>query len=75
MEINDRIKALREDNDLTQDIVAEAIGVTRRQYIRYEKGEQEPTVSKIKRICEYYHVSADYILGLPKGLKWPREPK
>jgi hypothetical protein len=24
-----------------------------------------------KKICEYYNVSADYILGLEKGMKWP----
>ncbi len=30
------------------------------------------TISKLKALCLYYHVSADYILGLPKGLDWPR---
>lgn len=75
MQINERILNLREDSDKTQAEIAMAIGVTRRQYIRYEKGEQEMTMSKIKSLCQYYSVSADYILGLPMGLSWPREPR
>lgn len=72
MQINERIKALREDKDLTQAYVSSKIEVTRRQYIRYEQGEQEMTVSRLKALCEFYGVSADYILGLPQGLSWPR---
>lgn len=47
METNERIKELREDRDLTQAEVALKMGITRRQYIRYEKGEQEMTVSRL----------------------------
>ena len=69
MEIYERLKATREDKDITQE---QAAGCSRRQYIRHERGEQEMTISKLKALCLYYHVSADYILGLPKGLDWPR---
>lgn len=72
METNERIKGLREDKDLTQAEVALKMGITRRQYIRYKKGEQEMTVSKLSSLCQFYGVSADYILGLPEGLAWPR---
>ena len=72
METNERIKGLREDRDLTQAEVALKMGITRRQYIRYEKGEQEMTVSRLSSLCQFYGVSADYILGLPEGLAWPR---
>lgn len=72
METNERIKGLREDRDLTQAEVALKMGITRRQYIRYEKGEQEMTVSRLSSLCRFYGVSADYILGLPEGLAWPR---
>lgn len=72
MEINERIKGLREDKDLTQATIALNMGITRRQYIRYEKGEQEMTVSKLQSLCRFYGVSADYVLGLPEGLSWPR---
>lgn len=72
METNERIKGLREDRDLTQAEVALKMGITRRQYIRYEKGEQEMTISKLSSLCQFYGVSADYVLGLPEGLSWPR---
>lgn len=75
MEINERLKATREDLDITQEVAAQKAECTRRQFIRYEKGEQEMTVTRLKNLCEFYQVSSDYILGLPKGLAWPREPK
>lgn len=72
MQYHEKIKALREDKDETKEQLAKAIGTTRQQIYRYERGEQEPTASKLKAICEHYGVSADYILGLPRGLEWPR---
>lgn len=72
MDFHEKIKATREDLDRTQEETAIAIDCTRRQLIRYEKGEQEMTISKLRKLCLYYHVSADYLLGLPKGLTWPR---
>ena len=72
MKINERLKATREDLDITQDEASQAIQCTRRQLIRYEKGEQEMTIGKLRNLCLFYNVSADYILGLPRGLEWPR---
>ena len=68
----DRFKEIRIDHDNTQKEVAEALGCSTKQVIRYEAGEQEMTITKLKAFCEFYNVSADYILGLPKDLKWPR---
>lgn len=72
MEYNERLKATREDKDITQKEAAKAINSTQAQIWKYETGQQEMTVKKLKALCLYYHVSADYILGLPKGLDWPR---
>ena len=72
MDIGDRLKATREDNDLYQEDVAKQIGVTPRQIIRWEKNETEMGINKLKELCLIYGVSADYILGLPRNLKWPR---
>lgn len=73
MQYNERLKAARIDADITQQKAAEIIETTQQQIHKYEKGLQEMTISKLKKLCEAYEVSADYILGLPKGLKWPRE--
>lgn len=73
MESYERIRDLRIDSDETKDQLAEAIKTTRQQIYRYETGKQDMTTQKLKAICEHYGVSADYILGLPPGLDWPRK--
>ena len=72
MQYYDRLKALRDDKDLSQVEVASILKTTQQQVYKYEKGIQEMTVSRLKILCEFYGVSAEYILGLPKALQWPR---
>lgn len=72
MQYYERLKEAREDNDLTQKEVATLTGTTQQQLYKYENGIQDMTAPKLKKLCELYGVSADYILGLPKGLSWPR---
>ena len=66
------LRGLREDSDLTQAQVAAVLGTTQQVYARYEKGINELPVRHLRALCLLYGVSADYILGLPKGLKRPR---
>lgn len=70
-----RMVEVRQDNDETQRELAKAIGFHQVQIARYETGKVTPPITYLEKICEHYQVSADYILGLPKGLNWPREPK
>ncbi len=72
MEYYERLKAVREDQDKTQQEVADALHTTRQQIGKYESGSQSMTIGKLMELCRFYKVSADYILGLPKGLDWPR---
>ena len=72
MNITERIRGLIEDNDTKKGKLAEYLGVNSRQLTRYLVGENEMGISKLQKLCEYYGVSADYILGLPRGLEWPR---
>ncbi|MBQ9648521.1 MAG: helix-turn-helix transcriptional regulator [Oscillospiraceae bacterium] len=72
MEHYERLRALREDADKKQVEVAEFLGVRQSDYSKMERGVRAFHVEHIKALCEFYQVSADYILGLPKGLKWPR---
>ena len=60
---NEIIRELREDHDLTQAQVAAVLGTTQQVYSRYEKGENEMPIRHLIRLCDYYQVSADYILG------------
>ncbi len=59
-----RLKELREQNNLTQVEFASEIGMLQQQYSRYEKGEREPQLKHIRRICKKFNVSADWLLGL-----------
>lgn len=72
MSYRQKLKELREDHDISQNEIARILQTTQHQVSKYERQQQEMTVPKLKALCEYYGVSADYILDLPKGLKWPR---
>lgn len=58
------LRELREDNDLTQQDIANVLGTTQQVYSRYEKGINEMPIRHIITLCKYYNVSSDYILGL-----------
>ena len=57
-----RIKDLREDADLTQQQIADAIGITQRKYSYVETGTQPLTDELLIRLANYYKVSIDYLL-------------
>ena len=68
----DILRELREDRDLTQSQVARVLGTTQQVDSRYERGVNEMPVHHLRTLCLYYHVSSDYVLGLPKESRWPR---
>ena len=62
-----RLRQLREDHDKTQKEIAEFLGINQTVYSRYETGKNDMKPFQIIALCDYYGVSADYILGLPNG--------
>ena len=64
MNFSEKLISVRTKKKLLQKDVAAAINVSVRQYQRYEKNEQEPTLNVIIKLCEYFQVSADWLLGL-----------
>lgn len=72
--INERLKELRLDHDKTQEDIAKVLNTTKQYYQKYEKGNHPLPIHHLKTLCLYYNVSADYLLGLPQGLDWPRVP-
>ena len=64
-----RLKDTREDLDKKQDDIALVLSITRQQYQLYESGKRKLPVDKLKMLCEFYNVSADYILGLTDEIK------
>lgn len=72
MHFYERNRELREDSDKTQAEIAKLINVGQSYYSKQERNEKPFQIDQIITLCNYYGVSADYILGLPKGLEWPR---
>ena len=61
---HERVKNLREDHDLTQTEVAQYLHIAQTTYSQYELGKRSIPVDYIIALCKFYHVSADYMLGL-----------
>lgn len=61
-----RLKDLREDCDLSQQQVADYLGMKQPQYSRYERGQRDIPTDVLIRLADLYKTSTDYILGLTK---------
>ena len=66
MTYQERIRGLREDNDLTQKQIADMLGVAQTTYSQYELCKRAIPIDCFIVLCKYYDVSADYLLGLQK---------
>ncbi len=72
MYYNEKIQYIRESKNITQKQIAEPIGIKQQQYSRYEKGINVMPVTHLKEICAFLGVSADYIIGLPENMEYPK---
>ena len=58
----EKLRGLREDNDLTQAQVAQVLGTSQTMYARYERGANEMPIHHLVTICRLYNISADFLL-------------
>ena len=61
--VYERIKNLREDNDLTQQKIADMLFINRRTYKNYEIGERNIPIEVLSRIADIFGTSVDYLIG------------
>ena len=59
-----RLRALREDQDLTQQAVADYLHIRQNTYSQYETGHRQLPLDLLVALALYYHTSTDYILEL-----------
>lgn len=59
-----RLRDLREDNDLKQEAIAQLLKTTQQQYSKYESGIREIPFHHVITLAKYYKTSTDYIAGL-----------
>lgn len=62
-EFSERIKALRIEKDLTQEAVANIIGLKKYAVYSYEKGRACPDMKGLIALADYFDVSLDYLTG------------
>ena len=62
--MNERLKLLRVSMGLTQGQVADALGMTLSAYAHYEQGAREPSIAILIKICKFFDVTSDYLIGL-----------
>ncbi|WP_276355401.1 helix-turn-helix domain-containing protein [Cohnella caldifontis] len=63
MTLGDRLRERREKFGKTQLDAARELGISNVQLSRYESGDRKPDPGMLSRFAEYYHTTADYLLG------------
>lgn len=59
----ERLKELRKEKGVTQKVVADYLGITIKAYCFYELGQRMPPIPTLLKLCEFFGVSSDYLLG------------
>ncbi|EHQ91103.1 helix-turn-helix domain-containing protein [Desulfosporosinus youngiae] len=70
MSISNRIQTLRKIKGLSQEELADKIGVSRQAVSKWESNQSTPDIDKIIMISDYFEVTIDYLL---KGIEHPKE--
>lgn len=63
MSFSERLKELRKSKKINQTILANAVNLNIKQIQRYEGGSNEPTLSVLIALADYFDVSLDYLVG------------
>ena len=58
-----RIRDLREDNDMSQKQIAELLNISQTAYSKYELGKRNMPIESLIKLARFYNVSLDYLVG------------
>ena len=75
MTFGEKLRLLREERELNQTELGQALGMTQRKVSYLENDRYEPGLEDIKAICKFFGISADYLLGFSKDLPYPNRRK
>ena len=62
-ESQNRLKTLRTNRNIMAKTIADNLGISYRNYQRYENGEIDTPSSKLIKLADFFNVSTDYLLG------------
>ena len=65
----ERLRGIREDHDLTQAELGKLLNKSQQGYNHIEAGRAELKIDDLIKICQFYNLSADYIIGLTNKKK------
>lgn len=68
--VGENIRNLRINKGLSQDYIAELLGVSHQAVSRWENGLAAPSVDNIAELCEVFEVSFEQLLCLDRKIKW-----
>ena len=60
-EFSRTLSLLRKERGVSQRVAAADLGVSQALLSHYENGIREPGLAFVSKVCDYYHVSADYL--------------
>lgn len=62
----DRLRQVRENKRKTQRDVAQVVGISDVGYGAWERGTNEPSIENLVKLCRYFNVSSDWLIGIDK---------
>ena len=62
--LRNRIRKLRAEKNISQQKLADEIGVTRQSISLFEKGERDPKLETLIKLADYFDVSVGYLQGI-----------
>ena len=68
----EKLKTARKNAKLTLEQVAQIMNTTHATISRYENEKRKIEIETLKQFCIIYNISADYIIGLPEGMPYPK---
>ncbi|MBR5947372.1 MAG: helix-turn-helix transcriptional regulator [Clostridia bacterium] len=69
MDYRERLRQVREDRDLTQAEIGRLLNKSQQGYNHIEAGRAELKIDDLKKLCRFYDLSADYLIGLSDEMK------
>lgn len=58
------LRDLREDNDITQSVIAKYLNIKQNTYSQYENEQRQIPIELLIKLAEFYNTSVDFLLGL-----------
>ena len=62
--MNKKLRELRKEKGVSQEQVANELGISTSAYSNYEQGIREPSIDMLIKLCKYYNVTSDYLIGI-----------